>query len=118
VLYPDDRATVFEGWEAAARQGASWEYRVITPRGEVRFGSRGGRPGFIPPRATAGFEAARVVALADGSKQRMDSIRQDISGMAEMEQSTPGKTLAGRAVESEDQPGGSAWECPPCPSYS
>jgi PAS domain S-box-containing protein len=37
VLHPEDRETVFKGWEIAARQGASWEYRLITPRGEIRW---------------------------------------------------------------------------------
>jgi PAS domain S-box-containing protein len=37
ALHPDDRAKVFEGWESAARRGASWEYRLINPLGETRW---------------------------------------------------------------------------------
>ncbi len=37
VLHPDDRATVFEDWQAAALQGASWEYRLRPPQGGLRW---------------------------------------------------------------------------------
>ena len=37
VLHPDDRATVFEGWQAAALQGTSWEYRLTPPQGGLRW---------------------------------------------------------------------------------
>jgi PAS domain S-box-containing protein len=37
ALHPDDRAAVFEGWKTTARQGASWECRLITASGEVRW---------------------------------------------------------------------------------
>jgi PAS domain S-box-containing protein len=37
AVHPDDRARVFEGWKTAAHQGAPWEYRLITPQGEVRW---------------------------------------------------------------------------------
>jgi PAS domain S-box-containing protein len=37
ALHPDDRETVFEGWKTYARQGASWEYRLLTPEGGIRW---------------------------------------------------------------------------------
>lgn len=37
VLHPDDRATIFEGWQEAASQGASWEYRIVTAHEEMRW---------------------------------------------------------------------------------
>jgi PAS domain S-box-containing protein len=37
ALHPDDRETVFEGWKMYARQGASWEYRLLTPEGGIRW---------------------------------------------------------------------------------
>jgi PAS domain S-box-containing protein len=39
ALHPDDRETVFESWRANALQGGSidWEYRLLTPQGEIRW---------------------------------------------------------------------------------
>ena len=37
ALHPDDRETVFEGWKTYARQGRSWEYRVLTREGKTRW---------------------------------------------------------------------------------
>lgn len=37
ALHPDDRETVVEGWKAYAQQGASWEYRLLTPDGGLRW---------------------------------------------------------------------------------
>jgi PAS domain S-box-containing protein len=37
ALHPDDRETVFEGWKTYLRQGTSWEYRLLTPKGEIRW---------------------------------------------------------------------------------
>jgi PAS domain S-box-containing protein len=37
ALHPDDRETVFEEWKAGALRGASWEYRLLTPAGEIRW---------------------------------------------------------------------------------
>jgi PAS domain S-box-containing protein len=37
VLHPDDRETVFEGWKARAEHGTSWEYRLVTPEGAIRW---------------------------------------------------------------------------------
>jgi PAS domain S-box-containing protein len=37
VLHPDDRATVFQGWQAAAQQGTTWEYRLLTAQGDTRW---------------------------------------------------------------------------------
>jgi PAS domain S-box-containing protein len=36
ALHPGDRERVFEKWEADARQGKMWEYRLINPLGETR----------------------------------------------------------------------------------
>jgi PAS domain S-box-containing protein len=37
ALHPEDRETVFESWKTNALQGASWEYRLLTPEGEIRW---------------------------------------------------------------------------------
>jgi PAS domain S-box-containing protein len=37
ALHPDDRETVFKGWRTYATQGASWEYRLLTPEGAIRW---------------------------------------------------------------------------------
>ena len=37
ALHPDDRETVFEGWKKNALQGFSWEYRLLTPQGQIRW---------------------------------------------------------------------------------
>jgi PAS domain S-box-containing protein len=37
VLHPEDRETVFEGWETTAREGTTWEYRLLTGQGETRW---------------------------------------------------------------------------------
>jgi signal transduction histidine kinase len=37
ALHPDDREKVFEEWKTNALQGASWEYRLLTPEGEIRW---------------------------------------------------------------------------------
>ena len=37
VLQPDDRATVFEGWQAAAQRGTAWEYRLQNTQGQTRW---------------------------------------------------------------------------------
>jgi PAS domain S-box-containing protein len=37
ALHPDDRATVFEVWKTDALQGDSWEYRLLTPEGGIRW---------------------------------------------------------------------------------
>jgi len=39
ALHPDDRETVFERWKTNALQGGSidFEYRLLTPRGEIRW---------------------------------------------------------------------------------
>jgi PAS domain S-box-containing protein len=37
AFHPDDRENVFEGWKTHALQGASWEYRLLTPKGEIRW---------------------------------------------------------------------------------
>jgi PAS domain S-box-containing protein len=37
ALHPDNRETVFEGWKTYAQQGASWEYRLLTPDRELRW---------------------------------------------------------------------------------
>ncbi len=37
VLQPDERATVFEGWQAAAKRGTAWEYRLQNTQGQTRW---------------------------------------------------------------------------------
>jgi PAS domain S-box-containing protein len=48
VLHPDDRARVFEGWLTAAQQGTAWEYRLVTPTGEMRWVRGVGGPIYSP----------------------------------------------------------------------
>jgi PAS domain S-box-containing protein len=37
ALHPNDRETVFENWKTNALQGTSWEYRLLTPDGQIRW---------------------------------------------------------------------------------
>jgi PAS domain S-box-containing protein len=37
ALHPEDRETVFENWKTNALQGIPWEYRLVTPEGEIRW---------------------------------------------------------------------------------
>ena len=37
ALHPDDRDSVFKGWKVHAQQGTSWEYRLLTSEGEIRW---------------------------------------------------------------------------------
>jgi len=37
VVHPEDRDTVFEDWQGVLSRGASWEYRLITPQGQLRW---------------------------------------------------------------------------------
>src|SRR6516164_8496051 len=37
ALHPDDREAVFESWKTHAQQGTSWEYRLLTSKGEIRW---------------------------------------------------------------------------------
>jgi PAS domain S-box-containing protein len=37
ALHPEDRETVFEGWETIARKGTTWEYRLLTAQGDTRW---------------------------------------------------------------------------------
>jgi two-component system sensor histidine kinase UhpB len=55
ALHPDDRETVFEGWMTNAWQGASWEYRLLTPQGEIRWIRALGGPIFSDRGALTGY---------------------------------------------------------------
>ena len=37
AVHPNDRAWVSEIWKTAAQEGSSWEYRLMTPQGTVRW---------------------------------------------------------------------------------
>jgi PAS domain S-box-containing protein len=55
VLHPDDRATVFQGWQAAAQRGATWEYRLLTTQGETRWIRAVGGPIYSDQGALTGY---------------------------------------------------------------
>jgi PAS domain S-box-containing protein len=66
ALHPDDRATVFEGWETSARYGATWEYRLLTPQGETRWIHAVGGPIF----STSGELTGYVGTLEDVTERK------------------------------------------------
>ncbi|HKV37884.1 MAG TPA: PAS domain S-box protein, partial [Blastocatellia bacterium] len=55
VLHPDDRATVYEGRQTAALEGASWEYRLTPPQGGVRWIRALGGPIFSSKGTLIGY---------------------------------------------------------------
>ena len=55
VLHPDDRATVFREWRAAAQQGTTWEYRLLTAQGETRWIRAVGGPIYSAQGALTGY---------------------------------------------------------------
>lgn len=44
AVHPEDRAWLSEIWKTAARQGISWEYRLVAPQGTVRWARALGAP--------------------------------------------------------------------------
>ena len=55
VLHPDDRATVFEGWQAAAQRGTAWEYRLLNAQGQTRWIRAVGGPLYSESGALTGY---------------------------------------------------------------
>src|SRR5215469_1453415 len=55
ALHPDDREAVFEEWKTNALRGASWEYRLVTPRGEIRWFRALGGPIYSDRREVTGY---------------------------------------------------------------
>jgi PAS domain S-box-containing protein len=55
VLHPDDRETVFETWRTYARQGKSWEFRVLPPDGQIRWIRALGGPLYSPAGEITGY---------------------------------------------------------------
>jgi PAS domain S-box-containing protein len=55
VLHPEDRETVFEGWETTAPKGTTWEYRLLTGHGETRWIRAVGGPIFSARGELTGF---------------------------------------------------------------
>ena len=55
VLHPDDRTKMFEGWEAAAQRGATWEYRLLDTQGETRWIRAVGGPLYSESGSLTGY---------------------------------------------------------------
>src|SRR6516162_1059925 len=55
ALHPDDRENVFESWKAHALQGTSWEYRLLTPEGRIRWIRALGGPIYSPVGKITGY---------------------------------------------------------------
>jgi PAS domain S-box-containing protein len=55
ALHPDDRERVFQGWETAARQGTTWEYRLLSAQGETRWIRATGGPIYSDRGELTGF---------------------------------------------------------------
>jgi PAS domain S-box-containing protein len=55
ALHPEDRDTVFQGWTINALEGASWEYRLLTPEGEIRWIRALGGPIYSNHGALTGY---------------------------------------------------------------
>jgi PAS domain S-box-containing protein len=67
ALHPDDRETVFEGWKRYARQGRSWEYRLLTPGGQIRWIRALGSPIY----STGGEITGYVGTVEDITEQKL-----------------------------------------------
>src|SRR5215469_2806891 len=55
ALHPDDRETIFESWKSNALQGVSWEYRLLTPQGKIRWIRALGGPMYSDRGALTGY---------------------------------------------------------------
>jgi PAS domain S-box-containing protein len=55
VVHPSDRDTVFEGWQGVISRGASWEYRLITSQGQLRWIRALGVPIYSPRGDLTGY---------------------------------------------------------------
>jgi PAS domain S-box-containing protein len=55
ALHPDDRESVFESWKTHALQGTSWEYRLLTSEGEIRWIRALGGPLYSPVGEITGY---------------------------------------------------------------
>jgi PAS domain S-box-containing protein len=67
ALHPDDRETVFEGWKTYARQGRPWEYRLLTPEGQIRWIRALGSPIY----STGGEITGYVGTVEDITEQKL-----------------------------------------------
>src|SRR5262249_16887505 len=67
ALHPDDRDTIFENWKTNALRGASWEYRLLTPQGEIRWIRAVGSPLY----STQGDITGYVGTTEDITEQRL-----------------------------------------------
>jgi len=66
ALHPDDRETVFEGWKSCIERGASWEYRLLTPTGDIRWIRALGKPTYSAAGEIRGF----IGTLEDITEQK------------------------------------------------
>ena len=67
VLHPDDRATVFEGWQAAVQRGTSWEYRLLNAQGQTRWIRAVGGPLYSESGVLTGY----VGTLEDVTERKL-----------------------------------------------
>jgi PAS domain S-box-containing protein len=74
AVHPSDREGVFEGWREKASRGTSWEYRLLTPQGDIRWVRALGGPIYSVRGEITGF----VGTLEDISelKQAEDAMRE------------------------------------------
>jgi PAS domain S-box-containing protein len=83
ALHPDDRATVFEGWETTARHGATWEYRLLTPQGETRWIRAVGGPIYSTPGELTGYVGTiEDVTERRQSERELRESRQELRALA------------------------------------
>jgi PAS domain S-box-containing protein len=91
ALHPDDRETVFIGWRTNMMQGASWEYRLLTPQGETRWIRALGRPIYSTEGEVTGYvgtleditEAKLAQAERHESEERLRESEQRFRNMAD-----------------------------------
>jgi PAS domain S-box-containing protein len=55
ALHPDDRERVFHQWKAAARQGTTWEYRLLNTKGQTRWIRAVGAPIYSAQGTLTGY---------------------------------------------------------------
>jgi PAS domain S-box-containing protein len=92
VLHPDDWGAVFKGWRSAIVQGAWWEYRIITPDGEIRWIRASGGPIYSAHGKLTGY-----VGTLEDITERKQADRTIQKSRQEL------RALAGRLINAQEE---------------
>jgi PAS domain S-box-containing protein len=83
MVHPDDRATVFEGWRAAAQQGTAWEYRLLTAHGETLWIRAVAGPIYSARNALTGYVGTlEDVTERKRAERALQESRQELRALA------------------------------------